>query len=198
MTFFMTQRTILILTLFFVACSAPDKENNVRSQDTVTARQVPTATAAIKDPNWATYKDTVNMGFVVAFKYPKHLYAEHFENAECIGKKIKMVDDGPMTTMDCSMWMDDISEGNVRPIDTLIQYDLQKLKVPVDVLKDTVDIANVKGTRARYFDRKDKAKILGQSVFFSKYDTFFEVNNEHLSTSDFEVFMQSLTIDKNN
>lgn len=192
----MTQRTILLLTLFFVACSAPDKENKVQSQDTVTVRQVPTATAAKKDANWATYKDTVNMGFVVTFKYPKHLYAEHFENAECIGKKIKMVDDGPMTTMDCSMWMDDISEGNVKPIDTLIEYDLQILKVPVDVLKDTVDIANVKGTRARFFDKKDKSKILRQSVYFIKYDAFFEVDNAHLSTSNFDVFLQSLTIDK--
>jgi hypothetical protein len=192
----MTQRTIVILTLFFAACSTLDKDDKTQKQDTTLTAKLSTDIPTINDTNWATYKDTVNIGFVVTFKYPKQLYAEHFENAECIGKKIKMVDDGPMTTMDCCVWMDDISEGNIKAIDTLIQYDLQKLKTNAEVLKDTTSIANVKGIRVRFFDKKDKTKLLRQSVYFTKYDTFFEVNNNSLATNDFETFLQSLRIDK--
>jgi hypothetical protein len=92
--------------------------------------------------------------------------------------------------------MDDISEGNVRPIDTLIQYGLQTLKVNAEVLKDTIIIANVKGTRARFYDRNDKEKILRQSVYFTKYDTFFELDNDSLPANDFETFVKSLKIEK--
>lgn len=187
----------IALPLFlFIACSTPDKENKSQTRDSTSLIKPTTTAVSSVAPNWATYIDTINMGFVVSFKYPKHLFAEHFENAECIGKKIKMVDDGPMTTMDCSMWMDNISEGNVRPIDTLIQYDLQKLNANAEILKDTIDIANVKGTRVRFFAREDKAKILRQSVYFSKYNTFFELDNDSLPANDFELFVKSLKIKK--
>jgi hypothetical protein len=188
--------TTVLATFLFIACSTPDKENNAVIKDTIlTTGQIPTA-ASSTDTNWVTYTDTINIGFVVSFKYPKRLHAEHFENAECIGKKIKMVDDGPMTTMDCCMWMDDITEGNIKPIDTLIQYDLQKLKTNPEVSKDTIDVANTKAIRVRYFDKKDKIKILRQSIYLTKYDTFFEINNDRLPTSEFETFIQSLKIDK--
>jgi hypothetical protein len=195
---FMTHLTsiITILTFSLIACSTPAKQDKAQMQDTTTTSAILTSSSIIDSDNWATYKDTVNIGFVVTFKYPKNLYAEHFENAECIGKKIKMVDDGPLTTLDCCMWMDDISEGNIKPIDTLVQYDIHKLKADVTILKDTVDIANVKGTRVRLFDKKDKTKLLRQFVYFTKYDTFFEVNNDRLTTNDFDVFIQSLELDK--
>jgi hypothetical protein len=193
MTYLATLFTTLTLILF--SCSMPGKEDNRAFQDTTTAT-VQTSNATTDNGSWRTYKDTVNMGFVVTFKYPKSLFAEHFENAECIGKKIKMVDDGPMTTMDCCMWMDDISEGNIKPIDTLVQYDITKLNANAFILKDTVDIANVKGISVRLFDKKDKRKVLRQSIYFTKYDTFFEVNNDRLTQSEFDLFVQSLKIDK--
>jgi hypothetical protein len=187
----------IVLTLFlFISCSTPDKENKTQTRDSSNLVKPVTTAVSPVDTNWVTYIDTINTGFVVSFKYSRHLFAEHFENAECIGKKIKLVDDGPMTTMDCSMWMDDISEGNVRPIDTLIQYGLQTLKVNAEVLKDTIVIANVKGTRARFYDRNDREKVLRQSVYFTKYDTFFELDNDSLRSSDFEMFVKSLKIEK--
>lgn len=193
---FMKYHTIALSFFLFIACSTTDKQNKTHATDSINlAEPITTAISSI-DTNWVAYIDTINIGFVVSFKYPKHLFAEHFENAECIGKKIKMVDDGPMTTMDCSMWMDAISDGNVRPIDTLIQYGLQKLNTNAEVQKDTIIIANVKGTRARFYDLKDKKKILAQSVYFTKYDTFFELDNDSLSATDFQTFMKSLKIYK--
>ena len=188
--------TIALSFFLFIACSTPDKENKTHTRDSINLAKPITTTISSVDTNWVAFIDTINTGFVVSFKYPKHLFAEHFENAECIGKKIKMVDDGPMTTMDCSMWMDDISEGNVRPIDTLIQYGLQTLNAKVEVQKDTIVIANVKGTRARFYDIKDKTNILRQSVYFTKYDTFFELDNDSLPANDLETFMKSLKIYK--
>lgn len=122
----MTYHTLLItiLTFGFFSCSTPIKQDKVQLQDTTITSTNRTSKTTNDDDSRVTYKDTVNIGFVVTFKYPKNLYAEHFENAECIGMKIKMIDDGPMTTMDCCMWMDDISEGNIKPIDTLVQYDI--------------------------------------------------------------------------
>jgi hypothetical protein len=184
--------TIALAIFLFIACSTPDKENKSQISDSTNLEKLITTAASSIDTNWVTYIDTINTGFVVSFKYPKHLFAEHFENAECIGKKIKMVDDGPMTTMDFSMWMDDIS--GVRPIDTLIQYNLQTLNA--EILKDTIVIANVKGTRVRFFARENKTKILRQSIYFSKYDIFFELDNDSLSANDFETFMKSLKIYK--
>jgi len=188
--------TIALPFFLFIACSTPDKGNKTQIKDSTNWVKATTTAVSSVDTNWVTYTDTINIGFVVSFKYPKHLFAEHFENAECIGKKIKMVDDGPMTTMDCSMWMDVISEGNVRPIDTLIQYQLQTLKVNAEVLKDTVVIANVKGLRARFCDSKNKIIVLRQSVYFTKNDTFFELDNDSLSANDFEMFVKSLKIEK--
>jgi len=89
-----------------------------------------------------------------------------------------------------------ISEGNTKPIDTLIQYDIQKFKANKVYLKDTIEVANVKATRVRLFDKNDRTRELRQSVYFTKYDTFFEVNNDRLTLKDFEVFLQSLKIDK--
>jgi hypothetical protein len=94
----------IVLTLFlFISCSTPDKENKTQTRDSSNLVKPVTTAVSPVDTNWVTYIDTINTGFVVSFKYSRHLFAEHFENAECIGKKIKLVDDGPMTTMDCSM-----------------------------------------------------------------------------------------------
>jgi hypothetical protein len=186
----------IALSIFLFACSTPDKESKIQTSDSTNLVKPITSAVSPVDSNWVTFIDSINMGFVVTFKYPKHLFAEHFENAECIGKKIKMVDDGPMTTMNCSMWMNDISDGNVQPIDTLIQYGLQSLKVNVEVLKDTIGIASVKGMRVRFCDIKDKAKVLRQSVFFTKYDTFFELYNDSLPANDFDMFVKSLKIER--
>ena len=192
----MTKHTIAILSLFLFSCLTPEKENKTIRVDAVNATKPKTETYVTNDPNWATYKDTVNIGFVVTFKYPKKLYAEHFENAECIGEKIKMVDDGPKTTMDCCISMDDTSEGNIMPIDTLIQYELQKLKFKTTPIKDTIEIANVKGIRVHYIDKLKNSKIVKQSIFFTKYDTFFEVANVRFSETDFNTFVKSLKIEK--
>jgi hypothetical protein len=185
---------IAIFVFQFIACSSPDKENKTSASDN--ANHVKPAMTVESDPNWASYIDTINMGFVVSFKYPKRLFAEHLENAERIGTKIKLVDDGPMTTMDCSMWMNDTTAGSLQPIDTLIQCKLQTLKVNATVLKDTIVIANVKGARVRFYDVKDTAKLLQQSVFFTKYATFFELYNDSLPANDFDIFVKSLKIEK--
>ena len=39
--------------------------------------------------SWAIYRDTVNVGFVMTFKYPDHLVAESIENGRCVGEPIK-------------------------------------------------------------------------------------------------------------
>src|ERR1044072_125925 len=174
----MNYPTISFLTLFFVACSTPYKKENKKIQeDTVSINVAPQANNAI-EAKWLTYIDTINMGFVVSYKYPKNYVSEHFENAECIGKQIKPVDDGPMNTMDCSMWMDDIADGNVRPIDTLIQYSMDQLHQSVQQSKDSIIIADVKGLSVLLTGKSDKKKVLKQMIYFTKYNTFFELIND--------------------
>lgn len=185
--------TISLFTLIFFACSTPGRKDN---QGNIAEIKSSSQTNNSADTKWATYVDTINMGFVVSYKYPKNYVSEHFENAECIGKPIKATDDGPTTSMDCSIWMDDTTEGNVRPIDTLVQYEIDKLKENVQQFKDTITIANVKGLRVLLTGKNDKRKILKQLIYFTKYNTFFELINERLSEQDLQAFISSLKIEK--
>jgi len=184
---------ISLLTLFLFACSAPNKKSDKKNQGNAAEIKSSPQTTNTK---WATYTDTINMGFVVSFKYPEKYISEHFENAECIGKPIKAIDDGPKTSMDCSIWMNDITEGNVRPIDTLVQYEMDKLKESVQQSKDTIAIANVKGLSVLLTGKNDKRNILKQMIYFTKYNTFFELINDSLSEQDFQAFISSLKIEK--
>jgi hypothetical protein len=188
---FMKYPTISLLTLIFFACSSPNKK------DPTEIKSTPQTNNTI-DTKWATYTDTINMGFVVSYKYPKTYVSEHFENALCIGKPVKAIDDGPMTSMDCSLWMDDISEGNVRPIDTLVQYEVDKLKESVQQSRDSISIANVKGLSVILTGKSDKGKIVKQMIYFTKYNTFFELINDSLSKPEFKTFLSSLRIEKTN
>jgi len=68
------------LTLILISCSTPIKEDKVEIKDTTIIPTAQTSIIATDTNRWTTYKDTVNVGFVVTFKYPKNLFAEHFEN----------------------------------------------------------------------------------------------------------------------
>lgn len=189
---------ISLLTLFFFACSAPNRKGDKQIQGNIAEIKSSPQTSNTTDTKWVTYTDTINTGFVVSYKYPKNYVSEHFENAVCIGKPIKAIDDGPMTSMDCSLWMNDITEGNIRSIDTLLQYEMDKLKESFQQSKDTITIANVKGLRILLTGKNDKRKILKQLIYFTKYNTFFELINDGLSEQDFQAFISSLKIEKTN
>ncbi len=44
---------------------------------------------------WNTYRDTVNTGFIMTFKYPENLFVESIENGRCVGElpslKLQMI-----------------------------------------------------------------------------------------------------------
>ena len=187
---------ILILIIFFVACSTRENENNTPAQNaSVPIKQI-SKSISDNDSNWQTYVDTINTEFTMSFSHPKTLFAEHFENSVCIGKKIKIVENGPATTMDCSIWMDDPSEGYVKPIDTLIRYVLEKSKTEVEPVKDTINIANTKAIRVQFLSKADKSVVITQLITFNKYETSFEIYNDSLSPRDFVIFTNSLKIEK--
>lgn len=186
---------ISLLTLFFVACSTPNKKDSKQIQESTVEIKPGLQPNITTDPQWLTYADTMD-NFVVSYKYSKNYISEHMENAECIGKPIKDVDAWPRNTMNCSMWMDDIADGNVKPIDTLIQYAVDQLKENVQQSRDTITIADVKGLRVIFTGENDKRKILKQEIFFTKYNTFFDLINDSLPTQDFQVFIHSLKIEK--
>jgi hypothetical protein len=189
---------VSLLTLIFFACSTPDKKSNEQiKENTAEVKSIPQTNTAT-DTKWKTYTDTVNMGFVVSYKYPPNLVSEHFENAECIGRPVLEPGEGPGNTMDCSLWMGDIADGNVRPIDTLIQYEIDKLKESVQQSRDSITIANVKGLSVSLTDKTDKRKILKQMIYFTKYGAFFELQNDSLSEKTFQQFVSSLQIEKTN
>lgn len=180
-----------LLILFYVTafcfCSAPSKKVNEQIRND-----------SGTEKNWHDYIDTINMGFIISFKYPPNCVSEHFENAECIGVKKDTNEtnkpdyDGPMNTEDCSIWMDDTTEA--RKIDTFVQFEVNKLKTIVLQTKDTISIADVKGQRFILRDKNDKSKILKEIVYFTKYSTFFELYNERLSEKNFIIFINSLKI----
>src|SRR5205085_11476582 len=133
-----------------------DKKDNkqIKSHTVETKSGLQTNNAT--DTKWLSFADTINTGFVISCKYPRNYVIEHFENSVCIGKPIKAVDDGTLTSMDCSIWIDDPTEGNVRPIDTLIQYEVDKLKGNVRQFRDTITIANVKGLSVLLIGKNDQ------------------------------------------
>lgn len=188
---------IPLFTLFFVACSAPNKKDSKQIQESTVEIKPGLQTNITTDPQWLTYVDTMD-NFVVSYKYSKNYISEHMENAECIGKPIKDVDAWPRNTMNCSMWMDDIADGNVRSIDTLIQYAVDQLKENAQQSRDTITIADVKGLRVIFTGEGSREKILKQKIFFTKFNTFFEIVNDSLPEKDFQVFINSLKIEKTN
>ncbi len=167
----MKYAAISLMTLIFFACSTPGKKSNEQiKENTAGIKSIPHTNNAT-DTEWATYTDTINMGFVVNFKYPQNYVSEHFENAECIGKPVTPTGDGPGNTMDCSLWMNDIAGDNVRPIDTLIQYELDRFEESVQQSKDSITIANVKGLSVSLTGKNDRRKVLKQMIYFTKYNT---------------------------
>ncbi|OQP47301.1 hypothetical protein A4H97_07300 [Niastella yeongjuensis] len=181
----------------FIACSAPNKKDSKQIQENTAEIKPGPQIKENTDPQWLTYTDTVD-DFVVGYKYSKNYISEHMENAMCIGKPIKDVDAWPRNTMNCSLWMDDIDGGNVRPIDTLIQYSMDQLKEGVQQSRNSITIADVKGLRVIFAGENDKKKILKQEIFFTKYNTFFDLINDSLPERDFQVYINSLKIGKTN
>ncbi|WP_133054579.1 hypothetical protein [Niastella populi] len=189
---------VTLLTLFFLACSTPGKKEKQQiKKNTNEEKSIPRINTTT-DEKWATYIDTINMGFVVSYRYPPNYVSEHFENAACIGKPVTATGDGPGNTMDCSLWMEDISNDNIRSVDTLIKYQMDNAGESVLQSKDSITIADVKGLSVIVTGKNEGRRFLKQMVYFTKYNTFFTLINDSLSQRDFQTFIKSLQIEKTN
>jgi hypothetical protein len=147
--------------------------------------------------NWRTYRDTVNIGFIMTFKYPDNLVAESIENARCVGEKINTdfdsADSDVTNTMRWCIWMQDIKDN---PIESYIATEKSIFKGKVTEKSDTINIANSKAVRVTLVSTDDKDPYR-QLIYLKKYSTLFEiVNSAHETEKDFEIFYNSLTLDE--
>lgn len=145
--------------------------------------------------NWVTYRDTVNVGFIMTFKYPDNLVAESIENGRCVGEPIKTdstADSDVTNTMKWCIWMNDTAESE--SIDSLISSEKYFFKGRVTEQRDSLVVNDIKALRVN-FKSDNKNDPYRQMIYFKKYSTLFEIINNYGADKDFEIFYNSLTID---
>ncbi len=142
--------------------------------------------------SWVTYRDTVNVGFVMTFKYPDNLVAENIQNGKCIGDKIENPENDITNSMKWCIWMKDTSD---YPIEHFVSSEKSIFKGRVTELRDTISINNSKAFRVtlQSDNRNDPYR---QMIYLKKYSTLFEIINNYCADKDFETFYNSLTIDE--
>jgi hypothetical protein len=142
--------------------------------------------------SWATFRDTVNVGFVMTFKYPDNFVAENIQNGKCIGDKIENPENDITNSMKWCIWMQDTSD---YPIDHFISSEKSIFKGQVTELRDTISINNSKAIRVT-LQSDNKNDPYRQMIYLKKYSTLFEIINNYGADKDFETFYNSLTIDE--
>jgi len=142
--------------------------------------------------NWATFRDTVNVGFIMTFKYPDNLVAENIQNGKCIGDKIENPENDITNSMKWCIWMQDTSD---YPIDHFISSEKSIFKGQVTELRDTISINNSTAIRVT-LQSDNHNDPYRQMIYLKKYSTLFEIINNHGSDKDFETFYNSLSIDE--
>lgn len=183
----MTLRIIgLLFFLELFSCTTPTTEAKQAEQYS----NEPTTTHSSK---WKTYTDTVNMGFILTFKYPDNLVAESIENGRCVGEPIKPeVTDGSVTnSMRWCVWMSDPAES--QPIDTLIYSQRYFFKGQVTEQRENIIVNDTKAIRVT-LTSTTKNDPYRQMVYMKKHSTLFEIINNYKADKDFENFYNSLTI----
>lgn len=146
----------------------------------------------LTDVSWATFRDTVNVGFVMTFKYPDNFVAENTQNGKCIGNKIENPENDITNSMKWCIWMQDTSD---YPIDHFISSEKSIFKGQVTELRDTISINNSKAIRVT-LQSDNKNDPYRQMIYLKKYSTLFEIINNYGADKDFETFYNSLTIDE--
>lgn len=145
---------------------------------------------------WATYRDTVNVGFVMTFLYPDNLVAESIENGRCVGEPIETdstADSDVTNTMRWCIWMSDTTE--VESIDSLISSEKYFFKGQVTQLRDKINVGNLKAIRVT-FKSTNAQDPYRQMIYLKIYSTLFEIINNYGAEKDFEIFYNSLKINK--
>lgn len=149
----------------------------------------------LTDVSWGTFRDTVNVGFVMTFKYPDNLVAESIENGRCVGEPIKPeVSDGSVTnSMRWCIWMNDTTESV--SIDSLISEQKYNFKGQIKEQRENIIVNNEKAIRVTFISNNQNDPYR-QMIYFKKYSTLFEIINNYGADKDFETFYNSLTIDE--
>ncbi len=148
----------------------------------------------LTDVNWMTYRDTVNFGFVISFKYPENLVVENIQNGKCIGDKIENPENDITNSMKWCIWMQDTSDYKN---EHFIAIEKSIFKGQVSEKRDTININNTKAIRV-ILQSTNKKEPYRQMIYLKKYSTLFEIINNYGEDKDFETFYKSLTIDEIN
>lgn len=146
----------------------------------------------LTEVGWATFRDTVNVGFVMTFKYPDNFVAENIQNGKCIGDKIENPGNDITNSMKWCIWMQDTSD---YPIDHFISTEKSIFKGQVTELRDTVIINNSKAIRVT-LQSDNKNDSYRQMIYLKKFSTLFEIINNYGADKDFETFYNSLTFEE--
>jgi hypothetical protein len=142
--------------------------------------------------SWATFRDTMNVGFVMTFKYPDTFIAEDIQNGKCIGNKIENPENDLTNSMKWCIWLQDTSNYQ---IDNFISSEKSIFKGQVTEMRDTISINNSKAIRVTLHST-NKNDPYRQMIYLKKYSTLFEIINNYGADNDFETFYNSLTIDE--
>jgi archaellum component FlaF (FlaF/FlaG flagellin family) len=187
----MTMRNLICILILFVSLSScftnPTEVNN----SDYSQKRIRKST----NFKWVLYRDTVNVGFVMTFKYHDNLVAESIENGRCVGEPIKskVVNGSVTNSMRWCIWMNDLSE--TESIDSLISLRKYIFKGQVTEQRENIMLNDIKAIRVT-LTSNDKKDPYRQMIYFKKYTTLFEIVNNYSADKDFEIFYNSLSIDE--
>ncbi len=179
---------LLFLLITFFSCSTKSTETK-----TLDESQTENANSTF---NWVTYRDTVNVGFIMTFKYPDNLVAESIENGRCVGEPIETdstIDSDVTNTMRWCIWMNDTTES--ASIDSLISSEKYFFKGHVTEERESLMVNDTKALRVT-FKSDNPNDPYRQIIYLKKYSTLFEITNNYGADKDFETFYNNLTIDE--
>jgi len=151
--------------------------------------------------NWVTHRDTVNVGFIMTYKFPDNLvFADIDDNCRCVGEKLNYnnpKDSAPSedstNTRQWSICMQDTADNS---IEYFISSWKTMFKGQVLEHRDIITIDNLKALRVT-LKSKNNNDPYRQLIYLKKYSTLFEIINIFERTNkDFETFYNSLTIEE--
>jgi hypothetical protein len=138
------------------------------------------------------------IGFTLTFFYPKSIILlDIVDNCRCVGIKInnKTAEDDPAWRKVNSPYWCVCMADSTFSIENEIKNYKSHFKFDVVANRKIVRIDN--DTALSITLTKSNNEFLIQNIYFKKFGTAFEINNEKGLSSDYELFLRSLKIERN-
>jgi hypothetical protein len=164
----------------------------------------------INQNNWIEHRAVYsNAGFEIEFKYPDNLViAREIDNCLCVGINTKYYEEDQASPDDNTRhWCICLFDSTEYTADYLISSWKDAFNGEVIEMRDTVAIGNISAVQATIKSNDPSSSYVQfssiqsssyiQLIYFNKFSALFEVvNQDELSSEDFEIFWKSIKVEE--